>query len=604
MSQIPSHHPFDTATPTPPQRFQRIERIERQSKLFKFINHVFDQSNVSPVLKQNRERSLQFMLTAGSMIGTVVYFYNLFQALSANQWFLAFIHTIVYIFLLTIAFVKRMGFVFRAISILSILLFLGLFFVISDGLSSPFALYLIAFSIVTSMLLGTFPGIIAFVSSVLITVVIGIGMLSNLIPAPAFNIQANSKDFASWALYVVSYGMLAVVIGYTISTLIGSLTSTLKEEQELTSGLEAERKELEDRVVERTQSLERRAAQLEASIRLTREITSMNDPLSLLNQVVELIQTYFNYYHAGIFLIDQSGEYAVLRAATGDAGRQMLEKKHRLRVGSEGIVGYVTGKGIPRIAMAVGEDEVHFKNPLLPQTQSEMSVPIQIHGKMLGALDVQSVDPNAFSDEDVKVIQSIADQIAVTLDKSNQLNELQHNLQVLEESNLSSAMRSWRSHIINARRNFSYRYRQAEQVSDNRPRPEANAAIKNGETVVTPSTSKKAGGEAETAVAVPIKLRGQVLGVINLRVSGHSVPMEMLDLINITSDRLALALDNARLLEDSRDRAEREHMISEITTRIRESSEVEKILRTTAQELGQKLGVSQVQVQLHSADDK
>lgn len=134
---------------------------------------------------------------------------------------------------------------------------------------------------------------------------------------------------------------------------------------------------LEQRVAVRTQELERRSIQLQVAADIARDTTSVRDLQELLNGAVNQIRDRFGYYHAGIFLVDEHHEYAVLRAATGEAGRLMLEQEHKLKVGEVGIVGYVSGTGQPRIALDVGVDAVYFKNPILPETRSEMALPLK-----------------------------------------------------------------------------------------------------------------------------------------------------------------------------------------------------------------------------------
>jgi PAS domain S-box-containing protein len=186
--------------------------------------------------------------------------------------------------------------------------------------------------------------------------------------------------------------------------------------------------ELEQRVTERTRDLERRTAHLQVAAEVARDATTAHDLNDLLNNAVDLIRERFGFYHAGIFLLDGSGEYAVLRAATGEAGRQMLEDEHKLKVGETGIVGYATGSGQPRISLDVGIDAVHFVNPFLPETRSEMALPLKVGGRIIGALDVQSIHEAAFSKDDVDTLQIMADQLAVAIERTRLFERAQATL--------------------------------------------------------------------------------------------------------------------------------------------------------------------------------
>ena len=139
-----------------------------------------------------------------------------------------------------------------------------------------------------------------------------------------------------------------------------------------------------------------RAKALEVTAALARDAASIHDLQEILDRVVKLISERFNFYHAGIFLVDQSAEWAILRAASSDGGQRMLARDYKLPVGKAGIVGYVTGEGKPKVSLEVDKDAAHLKNPDLPNTRSEMTVPLRVRGQVIGALDVQSSDPQAF----------------------------------------------------------------------------------------------------------------------------------------------------------------------------------------------------------------
>ncbi|TEU18828.1 MAG: GAF domain-containing protein, partial [Anaerolineales bacterium] len=168
---------------------------------------------------------------------------------------------------------------------------------------------------------------------------------------------------------------------------------------------------------------QRRATQLAAAAEVSRDAISTLDMGQLLTNTVNLIRDRFGFYHAGVFLVDDAGEYAVLQAATGEAGQKMLEQQHKLKIGEVGIVGYVTARGEPRIALDVGQDAVHFDNPLLPSTRSEMALPLTVRGRVIGALDVQSAKEAAFSDEAVATLQTMADQLAIAIENARLYEE-------------------------------------------------------------------------------------------------------------------------------------------------------------------------------------
>jgi PAS domain S-box-containing protein len=187
--------------------------------------------------------------------------------------------------------------------------------------------------------------------------------------------------------------------------------------------------ELEQQVAARTAQLERRTSQLRVAAEVARDAITAYDLDELLNRSVNLVRDRFGFYHAGIFLVDGRGEYAVLRAATGEAGRQMLAHEHRLRVGEVGIVGHVCASGEPRIALDTGTDAVYFDNPFLPDTRSEMALPMRAGGNVIGALDVQSRRESAFDQDDVEILQVMADQMAVAIERTRLFEQVQATLE-------------------------------------------------------------------------------------------------------------------------------------------------------------------------------
>ncbi len=160
---------------------------------------------------------------------------------------------------------------------------------------------------------------------------------------------------------------------------------------------------------------ERRASLLQAGAQVSRNIISILDLDELLQKTVDLICKEFNFYYAGVFLIDETGEWAVLESGHGDAGRAMLEEGHRLKVGGLSMIGASTSRKKALIALDVGEEPVHFKNPHLPLTRSEMALPLVVNDEAIGALTVQSIEEAAFSEDDITALQAMADQLAIAI---------------------------------------------------------------------------------------------------------------------------------------------------------------------------------------------
>jgi GAF domain-containing protein len=415
------------------------------------------------------------------------------------------------------------------------------------------------------------------------------------IPAEVLGLTTSraAVDFDDLFILLAFAALMAVLLGLVRRNIVNTLNRARSHERalaEMNRELQASRDELRARA----RQLERRAGQLRAAAEITRDTTVARGQDELLNRAVNMIRQRFSFYYAGVFLIDESGEWAVLKAATGDAGRQLLEQGHRLRVGKSGIVGYVAFTGEPRIALDVGADAVHFRNLLLPETRSEMALPLRIGRRVVGALDVQSWEEAAFDEEDASVLQTIADQLAVAIENARLLQEMQQTMHELEVASRRYTRETWQ---IGAEQPMGYRYRGTDIESAAEQLPEARQAWSEGRSVITAVRSEE-GGDRDTvsAAAIPIKLRGQVIGVLNLRSSKESISPRTVAQVEEVADRLAMALENARLLEETERRARREQMLGELTARFTQSLDMDTLLRAAVRELGQLPNVAEASV--------
>ena len=296
-------------------------------------------------------------------------------------------------------------------------------------------------------------------------------------------------------------------------------------------------------------TLERRAALLGLNAEVARAASALRDPAELLQSAVNLISQRFNFYHAGIFLLDDAREWAVLRAANSAGGQRMLARGHRLGVGREGIVGYVTGTGQPRIALDVGADAVHFINPDLPDTHSEMAVPLRVRDNLIGALDVQSVEVNAFTREDADVLQSLADHIALAIDNARLFQETQARVAELQAVQHDVRLAGG---LGGPERASAFRY-DGIDVTALVEAPQAPQAKSSGRLAL------------RDAMAIPLQFGDQILGSLELSRAGEAWTAEDLELTNAVADRMALALESAQLFEQTRARAQQLATLSEVT---------------------------------------
>jgi len=351
---------------------------------------------------------------------------------------------------------------------------------------------------------------------------------------------------------------------------------------------------LEDRVTERTRDLEFRSSQLRTAAQIARDASLAQNTDELLGHTARLIRERFGYYHVGVFLVDDKGEYAVLRAAGGEAGQLLLANNHKLKVGEVGIVGFVSKTGEARIALDVGADAVHFRNPLLPYTRSEMALPLKLKERVIGVLDIQSDKVNAFNQDDIVIMQILTDQLSVSIERTRLVQELERNAAEMEQALQEYTARGWRTLLQQGRKNQGYRYEgiNFEPVYD--PPAENLKALTAGSPVIIQGDHGKPGN----ILAVPIRLRGQTLGTLNLRFQGGEIPSESIKLVEEAASRLALALENARLVQDAQRLARRERQINTISAQVQQSTDLEALLVNTIRELGNTLDVPKTFIQI------
>lgn len=356
---------------------------------------------------------------------------------------------------------------------------------------------------------------------------------------------------------------------------------------------------LEQRVQERTRDLERQTLRLRVAAEIARDAASARQLGDLLERSASLIQDRFGIYHSGIFLIDSSREYAVLAAASSATGKQMIESNYKLRVGEEGIVGHVAASGEPRIAHINGNEANPFNDPDLPNTRSEMALPLKAERSVIGVLDLQSDEPDTFREEDIAILQIMADQLATAIERTRLLQEVESSLTELKNAYGESTRENWRILSTDGQsgsKGYRFDNIRIEAISE---LPELGKSA--FETGITTSSNGQS-PDRQTSVAVPVKLRGQAIGVINLKLK-ENYGENTISTIELASERLAAALESARLYEEARLRADREQSIAQVTSAISASTNYEEILQTTIREIGSTIRDAEISIQITGDTD-
>ncbi len=396
----------------------------------------------------------------------------------------------------------------------------------------------------------------------------------------------------------------AWVIQLTVGKLSESLNRARVSEQiykEKNIELTQLQASLEEQVNQRTNELElanrfnlRRARQFEAISQVNRAITSIQDLDTLLPRITQVISEQFNIYHTGIFLLDKNREFAVLRASNSTGGKKMLDRGHKLQVSQTGIVGFVTATGQPRIALDVGSDAVYFDNPDLPKTHSEIALPLRYEGRVIGALDVQSTESNAFNQDDMEILITLADQVSAAINTTLAIENAKKALAESQSSFSKAIQASWKiMRPVSTGLGFELKNSVLIPLEQRLEGAHIHEAIAKGVPILSESEN------VSSSLAIPIRLRGQIVGIMNLRAGNQrKLTDDDADIAKAVTERLSLAIETATLLQSTQHRADIERLTTEISAKISSSTRFDSILQTAAEELSKALGGSDVLVQI------
>ena len=484
-------------------------------------------------------------------------------------------------------FILRRGYT-RAASLLTVLT-LWLVLVVMGSLfggviNTSFTTIVVVIMIAALLLGGRIGAIFAFLSFVAVTVVFFSEIIGILPPSLAANEPVNY-----WVTHTVNYGIAALLLYLAMD----NLTNAVQRAQQLAVESEAQREQMQILMQQRTRDSERNANYLQATTAVAREsAAAVGDPQALLTRVAHIIREQFDFYHVGLYLLDETGEWAELRALSG-AGQALIERDFRLREGIEGLVGNVAHQGVYRLAADVDQDPLYLRLDELPDTRSELALPLRLPTRIVGVLDVQSAAAGAFTEQDVQTLLSLADQVAVAISNARLLAEAQQVAEVERRVYGALTADAWQRMVQQAGQTLGF-YSNARTVepAGDLWQPEMKTALQTGSTAYDAQETRR--------LAVPVKVRGEVIGVIDFTkpAGDNAWTAEEIALVESLTEQLGVALDSARLYQDTQRRAAREQIIGEVTGHIRETLDMEAMLRTAAEQMRQALDLEDLVVQL------
>jgi GAF domain-containing protein len=520
-----------------------------------------------------RERILHTILLVFAFLGLPAVALASIEGVQKGQIGMAVIYSSVYGLFALMLFVREIPYRLRGYILVSVVYLLAVSEIFESGQLGEVRMFLIAFVTLTAVLFS-YRNVIAAIVLGIVTI-IGVGLYATYAPDPIGAIENITKG-TGWVTSSVVFLMMSSIISGSIAMIIAGLESNLVKQADLSQILENERDKLEDRIQERTHSMTRRMVQLRTAADISRAISALSNPDELLQQVADLVKERFGLYYVGVFLLDMTRENAVLQAGTGEAGKRMLSEGHQLSISGSSMIGWCIGNRSPRVALDVGSEAVRFNNPYLPLTRSELALPIIAHDTILGAISIQSEKPNAFDENDIAILQSIADSLSIARENDRLFNETRRSLEEIRTLNREYLQRAW-SETMETQGELAYEFENPQLIKVS---------------------------EDNKTIEVPMILRDEVIGYITLEMDHTNLSEEETSFVENITTQTAIAMENARLLHETERRAVQEQKLNALASRFARAMSIEEILRAAAQELGQLPTVAEVSVQMRPVESK
>jgi GAF domain-containing protein len=562
-------------------------------------------------LQEQRARILNTMLNILAVIATVIVAFQLINVVrDPGQWLLVYVpYFVAYAILMAVTTIRRTSPTIQAYVLAALAYGVGIAALLNEGPLSAGGLYLLAAPLLLSILVRQRTGVIASVASSLIfasfLLADHLGWLHPSAPYRPDILPSTLSLISTFVLLISCVMFVQWVFNHT-------LTDTLREaEQKRGESVRAQTllKERADELGRTNALLQKRTLQLQTTAQISSAATySVVSPDKLMQQVVELICERFDLYNVGLFLTDAYGQWALLQAEAGEAGHRVMPEDRKVVIDASTAVGWCIVNAQARIASGIettsftdslsGPVEEAQAARLLSAARSRMALPLRSRGRVIGALELQSSEPDALTEEDIPVLQTMADQIAAAVDNAQLFAEAQARLREVEEIQRLHVREQW-AEFLSTYGTPTYERTQSDvtPLSDDILTPEVAQAMRQRTMVVKSGTGNETG---QAAVIVPIRLRDEAVGILGLQdiEGGRQWTDGEIALIEAVADQLALAIENTRLLEETQQRAEQERIIADITSRVRASMDPETILQTAVRELGAALGTDRAFIQL------
>lgn len=509
-----------------------------------------------------RDRFIRNVLRIASVLGIVL----IAAAFPTATAFDRMLFITMYIVLLAITLLPA-PYILRVYLLLAMTTIVGINAILAWGPWADGSVFLLTTVILASLLLDDRMDVAFLTGSILFTLLIAYFTLQGGFKLIAAGVPETTIN--SWAVYIADFSIVGVIITLAANMLKGAFFRVVEQMQIAYQSLAQERKTLEEKVHDRTVELETRMAQLHASTTTARAIAELQEFSELLKKTADLIAERFEYYHVGVYILDEQQGVAHLQAASSETGKSLLGQGFLIEPDRKNLFFQVVEN--KKTVITSDLDRSNFiRDTNFPLTRSRMVMPLAVRGNLIGIIDFHSDQPRTFTPQDAEILQTLADLTAISFDNARLINETKSLLAQVEANTSLQTRGTWAK--FTSRRKTAYIY------------------TPDGVRPVFSSGRLNPGNEEglDEGLFVPVVLHGQPIGRIKLKkrkgISNEWAEHER-DLVEKISSQVALALENSRLVDEAQKNALRNQMIANFSAYVRETLDVESVIRSAATEL-------------------
>jgi len=521
--------------------------------------------------KNWREQFIVTILRIASVLGIALIAVSFPNATIADR----ILFPSLYLALLIIT-ILQVNYSVRAFALLFLVFTVGVNSILSWGPWLDGSAFFIAFIALSALLFDQRVDFIALLVSIFTFVLIATLQQLGLYQFRAADVPVTT--LIDWVSCTIDFSIISIILIIAINQFKNEFAHVIQDMQNTFKTLATERTQLEERIRERTNELEARAIQLRSSASVSRTIAEIQDISELMESTTKLVSDQFGYYHAGLYLLDERKKTAFLQAASSAIGKQIIGQGFRIEPDRLNLISLVVEHNRPYITSDV--DDVNFvRDTNFPLTRSRMILPLTVRNDVIGVLDMHSDQAQSFNTQDAEVLQTLADLVAISIDNVRLINETKNLVHQLEANTSVQTRETWTK--------FTSRHKPAYQYTPAGVRP---LFVNNKQDNLD-------------GLHVPLMLHGQNIGNIILKRKGNTTAWSERErtLVEKVANQVALALENSRLVDETQKNALRDQVITNISARVRETLDVESVLRTATTELRRVFDLKEAEISIGSS---